>query len=66
MERIQIAREPVAFVARGRKVLEVPSAGPHVRLGLRAEDALAGDFWETLSYLALWLCGWTAIGLGLF
>ena len=26
-------------------------------------DPRAGEFWETLSCVALWLCGWIAIGL---
>lgn len=24
------------------------------------------EFWETLTYLALWICGWAGVGLCLF
>jgi TRAP-type mannitol/chloroaromatic compound transport system permease large subunit len=30
---------------------------------LAAPDLQAGEFWETLSYVTIWLCGWVSIAL---
>jgi len=64
--RIQGVVEPVASVAlarAGRSEKIVPFAEPRLRLVLRSADHRAGDFWETLSYVALWLCGLIGVGL---
>jgi hypothetical protein len=61
--RIRIAPEP-AFVAREPQ--EVPWTEAGHRLGFRPQEDQAGDFWETLTYLALWLCGWGGLALCLF
>jgi hypothetical protein len=43
-----------------------------VRVERRSRRSLApsrhrtGEFWETLTYLALWICGWAGVGLCLF
>ncbi len=64
--RIQGVVEPVASVALARADRSknvVPFAEPRLRLVLRSADHRAGDFWETLSYVALWLCGLIGVGL---
>ena len=63
--RIRIAPEP-AFVAKEPQAWEVPWTEAGRRLGLRPQEGQAGDFWETLTYLALWLCGWVGLLLCLF
>jgi hypothetical protein len=35
---------------------------PHL-MDPRVALAGAAEFWETLSYAVIWLCGWVAIGL---
>jgi hypothetical protein len=32
-------------------------------LGLPSTEVRTGEFWETLSYRVMWLCGWICIGL---
>ena len=64
--RIQGVVEPVASVALARADRSenvVPFAKPRLWLVLRSADHRAGDFWETLSYVALWLCGLIGVGL---
>jgi hypothetical protein len=63
-ERIQIREEPVAVVVRKRSA-GVPMTRRHLRLGLRTNADRKADFWERMSYLALWLSGWVTIGLAL-
>ncbi|HWW00633.1 MAG TPA: hypothetical protein VNZ64_13120 [Candidatus Acidoferrum sp.] len=52
--------------ARPRLVLfehRAIQARPCLGLRLRPAGSLAGEAWETVSYLALWLCGCLAVGL---
>ena len=65
-KRIQDVDERVASFAFARAVSSAevaPSTEPRLWLALRLADHRAGDYWETLSYVAIWLCGWIGIGL---
>ena len=35
----------------------------HLLLTLRSNEQRTGEIWETVSYLAIWLCGLIGIGL---
>ncbi len=62
--RIQRVRGPVAAIAIARVVGSkeiAPSAEPPGWLALQLAHHHAGEFWETLSYLVLWLSGLIAI-----
>ena len=64
--RIQATDEAVASVAlarAGRSEAAGPSAEPRLWLALRSAEHRAGEYWETLSYLAIWLCGLIGVGL---
>jgi len=62
--RIPLLAEPVASVARTRAVQDaVRAAEPPPGLVPHPKGDQTGEFWETLSYLTLWLCGWIGIGL---
>ena len=64
--RVQGMGGPVAQVVLVRVVPTqhgAPSARAHVWIGLRSADDWAGEFWETLSYAVIWLCGLIGIGL---
>ncbi len=64
--RIQLVTVPVASVECGGAVLfeeAVPSTEPRPGLAFRPTGDQTGEFWETVSYLAFWLCGWIGIGL---
>jgi hypothetical protein len=64
--RIHDANEHVASVALAHSVLSeaaTPSAGHHLWLGLCSRDHRAGELWETLSYVVIWLCGLMGVGL---
>jgi hypothetical protein len=39
------------------------TATPHLLLALRSSEQRRGEFWETVSHLAIWICGWIGIGL---
>ncbi len=52
----------VALVRVGRNQHAAPSARPHLLVPGSADD-WAGEFWETLSYVVIWLCGLVGIGL---
>ena len=65
-ERIQGLDKPIASAALLRAVLAedvVPLADTRLLLALPSTDHRAGEFWETLSYVAIWLSGWIGIGL---
>jgi len=62
----RIVDTPVTSAALPRVVLAedvVPSAEHHLRLALPSTDDRAGEFWETLSYAAIGICGLLGIGL---
>jgi hypothetical protein len=64
--RIQGVDETVVSVAFARAVRSedaVPSAEPRRWLALHSTDHRDLEFWETLSYVAIWLCGLIGIGL---
>jgi hypothetical protein len=56
--RIHDLNEPVASVADA-----APSAGQRLGHDLRSADHRTGELWETLSYVAIWLCGLIGICL---
>ena len=65
-ERIHGIDEAVASVALARAVRSEDarsSAERRLGLALRSADQRAGEFWETLSYMAIWLCGLIGVGL---
>jgi hypothetical protein len=67
--RIRRLDESIATVAFARAVLPedaATSAGPDLFLACRSAGHQAGDFWETLSYVVIWLCGLIGIGLCVF
>lgn len=41
-------------------------AEPCSRVGRAPSRRPTGELWETLTYLALWGCGWASVGLCLF
>ena len=58
--RVQRVDEPVAGVAlvrviRTQDAARLPKAG--LSSAWRWADDQAGEFWETLSYAVIWLCG---------
>ena len=55
--RISFVAEPVVPVGAVLFEDSFPSAG----LDRRGDQT--GEFWETLSYAALWVCGWICISL---
>jgi len=64
--RIPLLAEPVASVARARAVLfedPAPALERPPGLARRPMGDQTGEFWEALSYMTLWLCGWIGIGL---
>src|SRR5437667_7938539 len=65
-ERIRGVDEPVASAAPFLAVVTeeaVPSLDPRRWPALSLTDLYTGDFWETLNYAALWLCGLVGVGL---
>ena len=40
-----------------------PSAEPRLGLALRSAKHRAGEYWETLSYVIIWLCGLIGVAL---
>ena len=64
--RIQDLDEPVASAQLLRVVLAedaVPLDEPPLRLSLPSTDHRTGEIWETLSYVAIWVCGLIGIAL---
>jgi hypothetical protein len=69
--RISFVAEPVVPVGAVLFEDSFPSAGPTKRLVTSSATAKrldrrgdqTGEFWETLSYAALWVCGWICISL---
>jgi hypothetical protein len=64
--RIQVVDKPVGSARFLRVVLPedaLPLNEPRVRLSLATTDQRTGEFWETLSYVAIWLCGLIGIAL---
>jgi hypothetical protein len=64
--RIQGVDEAVASAALARADRSKdagPSAEPRFWLALRSAEHRAGEYWETLSYVAIWLCGLVGVGL---
>jgi hypothetical protein len=64
--RTQEFDDPIPSVVLPRAVrceLAAPSGRPCLRLALRSPDDRAGEFWEALSWLAIWSCGFIGIGL---
>ncbi len=64
--RLQGWHRPGARVALVRVVRTqdvVSSAKTDLGHALRSADDWAGEFWETLSYGVIWLCGLIGIGL---
>ncbi len=62
----RIVDTPVTPLALPRVVLAedlVPSAVHRLRLALPSTDDRAGEFWETLSYAAIGICGLMGVGL---
>jgi hypothetical protein len=53
----------VALVRADRNHYKTPPARAHVGIGGRLAEVRAGEAWETLSYMVIWLCGLAAIGL---
>jgi hypothetical protein len=65
-DRIQGLDRPAASFALAHAVLKEDSASspePGLFLGLSAVEHGAEEFWETLSYLTIWICGLSGIGL---
>jgi hypothetical protein len=61
--------ESLASVALARAVLSEdagPSVEPRPCLALRSAGHRTGEFWETVSYVVIWLCGLIGIGLCFF
>ncbi len=66
VDRIQGLDRPAASFALARAVMDedsAPSGDPGPWLDLSSARHEAGEFWETLSYLTIWLCGLSGIGL---
>ena len=64
--RSQTMDEPVPSAVLQRAVwcgVEAPSGRPCLWPALRSADERAGEFWEGLSWLAIWSCGFIGIGL---
>ncbi len=64
--RVQNLGGPVARIARvrvGRNQHAAPSAKPQPWVGPGSADDWAGEFWEMLSCVVIWLCGLAGIGL---
>ena len=58
--------QSIAPVPPSRAVLceaLVPSPKPPLWLELSSAEHRAAEFWETLSYVAIWLCGLSSIGV---
>jgi len=53
----------VGLAAAGRSEAVGPSAEPRIWLALSGTMPRASDYWETLTYVVIWLCGWIGIGL---
>jgi len=67
--RIRFVAEPVAAIVRAGAVLfedAVPTDEPRPELILLSKGDQTREFWETLSYAALWFCGWISVGLCFF
>jgi len=63
---IPLLAEPVASVTGARAVLfedAVRAVEPPPGPIPRPKGDQTGQFWEALSYVTLWLCGWIGIGL---
>ena len=58
-----VAYEHLRAVSRpGARIFHAPvQAGTRNGVSLRANDYYAREFWETLSYAVIWLCGLTGI-----
>lgn len=52
-----------ALARAGRFERAVPCAEPSLWLALGSVDHRAGELWETLSYLVIWVCGLAGVGL---
>jgi hypothetical protein len=62
---------PVPAIAGRKKLSPQPALVRHRRETMKAvayelSAWRAGELWETLSYAAIWLCGWVGIGLCFF
>jgi len=63
--RVQGLDGPVPRVALAHTVWirsAALSARPQLGIGWHSADDQAGEFWETLSYAVIWLCGLIGIG----
>jgi len=61
-EGIQGLDEAVASAALAR-LGRSRDAAPSLSPALRAPECRAGDRWETLSYVVIWLCGLIGVAL---
>ena len=53
----------VALARAGRSESAGPSAERRVWLELSSLEHRASEYWETLSYVVIWLCGLIGVGL---
>ena len=53
----------VALARAGRSESAGPSAERRVWLELSSPEHRASEYWETLSYVVIWLCGLIGVGL---
>jgi len=64
--RFQAVDKPVGSTLLRYEVLTeyaVPWAEPRLRLALPSRNHRSAEFWETMSYVAIWLSGLIGIGL---
>jgi hypothetical protein len=64
--RVQHLSKPVASGRLGAVWAQgetPPPVRPHRWVAAHPRDEWSGEFWETLSYAILWLCGLIGIGL---
>ncbi len=64
--RVQGLDEPFGSAQLLRGVLAedaVPLDEPRLRLSLPSTDHRSGEIWETLSFVAIWVCGLIGIAL---
>ena len=64
--RVHVFGEPLARVVIVGAV-GAPETAPSTQAtfgpGWRSSEARTGEFWETLSYAVIWLCGLIGVGL---
>ncbi len=53
----------VALAPAGQPAGLGPSAEPRLWLEVSSPEHRANEYWETLSYVVIWLCGLTGVGL---